>query len=371
MTTETATNFNPFDFLWRDADKALPAMKLPEGGGIQGFAGQWTCSIVYRFWTPEKPEDYEVTPDFKRTNENGSFCYFLDYEVAKAAGDKMRQQYPPNTVWRWEIPTSNILNIMDDENRAKFGDVMSQEVTISSLMSKKSRHELHMITLPSAVQAMAIVAGFIDHKIFDYESLRVDPDVIDDAYRQMIIGGESSYEQSKLWQARVQLWAALGETNPKTYTLNQGKFDAQAGYLRACLGIIYRKTELWARVTSVPDPRVDAKTRAGKHLQLPVVAQIWKDKADLMRDLELEEHAIMPTNGHTNGHTNGNGKLKLPEVWANEIDSWKGYVREITAPYKGKPDAVVKAALRERDAEFQQTYMATAEDFIAWMNEVA
>lgn len=365
MSTNTNGNTNPFDFLWKSVDEPV-ITKLPEsGGGTFGLAGQWTCSIVYRFWTPENLDEFGIVPDGKRGTDGGTFCYFYDYEKAAEAGKKVGQQYGPNTVWRWEIPSANVVNIVDDEARAKFGDVITQEVTVSTLFSKKNRHELHMITLPSAVQAMALVAGFIDAKVFDYESLRVDPDVIDDAYRMETIGGETDYEKSKLWQARVKLWAALGETNPKAYTLNQGKFDATAGHLRLCLGLIYRKTEIWARVANVPDPRVDAKTKAGKHLQLPVIAQIWQSEADMRRELEIEDKPIAAPKGES---VDG---LALPSQWVGMADEWIGYVREVIKTYNGKPKPVIVADLRKRDGELQQQYAASADDFIAWIDKAA
>lgn len=366
-TDNSKTNNNAFDFLWKDADPIGVSARLPEGGsGVSGFAGQWTCQLVYRFYTAEKLEDYNITPDAKRVTTNGAFCYFHDYEVAAAAAKKLHQEYPPNTVWRWEIPTINIVNLTNDEVRAKFSDVMTQEVTVSTLMSKKNRHELHMVTLPSAVQAMALVAGFIDAPVFNYESLNIDPDHIDDAYQTMMIGQGTDYEKSTLWQARTELWKALGEINPKAYTLNQGKFDATAGYLRLCLGLIYRKTEIHARLVSVPDPRADAVTNAGKHLQLPVVAQVWKDRAALMADLDLEDAAPAVSNGN---HANGN-ELTIPGDWQNYPADWKNLVKEILAPYAGKPKPIIQKELEGQNATLQSTYGATAADFLAWAEHV-
>lgn len=375
---------NAFDFLWKTTEPTATATKLPESGGVSGFAGQWTCNVVYRFWSAEKLEDYGQSYAAKRATNSGAFYYFHTQEAASVAGKAVGQEYPPNTIWRWETPVSTIVNIMDEETRGRFGDVITQEVNIATLMSKKQRHELHMITLPSAVQALAIFGGLISSKVFDYESLRVDHDVIDDAYQARVIGnGDAGYENSELWQARIALWKALGENNAKAYTLNQGKFDAKGEALRMCLNIIYQPTTLWARLVTVPDPRVDATYGdEGKRLTLPIVAQIWKDKADMMKTLEIEDKpAVAHVNGNgSNGSAakvvqpasngmNGNG-LHVPAAWAGYVEDWKNYVREVIKPFAGKPQPVIASELKKMDNELQQNYSATADEFIAWIGAV-
>lgn len=372
---------NAFDFLWKTTEPTANAVKLPESGGVAGFAGQWACNMVYRFWSGEKLEDYNQTYAAKRATNNGAFYYFHTQEAASVAGKAVGQEYPPNIIWRWETPVATIVNIMDEETRGRFGDVITQEVNVATLMSKKQRHELHMITLPSAIQALALLGGLISSKIFDYESLRVDPDVIDDAYQARVIGnGDAGYENSELWQARIQLWKALGENNAKTYTLNQGKFDANSEMLRACLNIIYQPTTLWARLVTVPDPRVDATYgEESKRLTLPIVAQIWKDRGQMMKDLDIIHE---PTTAHANGNgsvakvaqptsngTNGNG-LHVPAAWNGYTEDWKNYVREVIKPFSGKPQPVIVSELKKMDGELQQNYSATADEFIAWIGAV-
>lgn len=374
MSTENS-NASGLDFLWKNLEEPV-TVKLPEGGGVYGFAGEWMASIVFRFWSDQKLEDYGQTYDAKRSNDNGTFYYFHSHEAASKAGEAVGEKYPPNTVWRWEIPTANIVNILDDTTRAKFGDVMSQEVSVVTLMSKKSRHELHMLMLPSAVQSLALLGGMIDHKIFDYESLRVDSEMIDDAYQAQMIGNGDGYEKSELWQARARIWEALGETNPKLYTVNQGKFDVSAPKLRSCLNIVYRPTNVFARLVGVPDPRVDAMTKAEKRLQVPVVAQVWRDRESMIADLDLEEKVrvdintgqVVATNGASNG-ASSNG-LHVPAAWAGYVDDWKTYVRTVIKPFAGKPQPIIIAELRKMDKTLQETYSASAEEFIAWLGEV-
>lgn len=375
MSTDVS-NTSGLDFLWKDLQE--PTIRLPEGGGVYGLAGQWSCSVVFRFYSDQKLEDYEQTYDGKRATDNGAFYYFRSYEQAERAGKVVGEKYPPNTVWRWEIPTANIVNLMDEETRSKFGDVMTQEASVVTLMSKKQRHELHMLLLPSAVQSLAMVAGWIDHQIFDYESLRVDPEMVDDDYQARVIGtGESGYERSELWQARAKIWAALGEDNPKLYTVNQGKNDTQCERLRWCLNIIYQPTQVWARLVSVPDPRVDAMTKTEKRLQIPIVAQMWRDKASMMKDLDLEDKVrvdintgqAVSTNGTSSNGASSNG-LHVPTAWAGYTDDWKNYVREVIKPFTGKPQPVIIAELRKMDKTLQENYSATAEEFIAWLGAV-
>lgn len=370
----TATNSKgPLDFLWGDAPATNNAIKLPEGGNSAGFAGLWKCSVVYRFWSAAKIEEHGHTADSKRTTNNGAFYYFLNRDKAEAAGKAVGQEYPPNTIWRWEILTNDVLTEIGKEAEARFGDVISQECNITTPMSKKQRHEYHMIMLPSAIQAIALLGGMINQTIFDYESLRVNPDMIDEDYQVKVIGKDSDYEKSELWVARTAIWNALGEKNPKAYTIGQGKFDVGSEHLEHCLKLVYRPTAIYGRLVSVPDPRADAVYGdEGKRLTVPVVTNLWRDKASLMADLQLEEKAPA-----ANASNSGNGSVakaasgpKLPKAWEQYPDDWKGIVREIMKPYAGTPKPVLSGKLRERSDELKQTYDATADEFLAWAEAV-
>lgn len=363
-------------FLWNESTPIEP-VKLPEGNtGIQGMAGPWTCQITYRFWHDQSI----VKEDLAAANGNylgnksfpsGAFYYFKTYDAGNTVAKLIGKQFGPNTVWRWEIPTAEIVNI-DDDMRAKFGEVLTYEVDIVSLLSKKNRHALHMVTLPSAIQALAMLAGFINKPIFDYESLRVDPKVIDYNYQMETIGNDAIYEDTVLWRARKDLWAALGENDPKKYTVAQGgKFDTLSVALSRCLNIIYRQTTVWARLINVPDPRQDATSNKEdedgnkKHLTLPVVAQVWKDKADCLTDLDItpKNTATVTTNGVTNG-------LTIPAMWADYPADWKNTVREILNGYAGKPKPMIQKALEGRQDELLTNYGASPADFLAWADHV-
>jgi hypothetical protein len=377
-TTPVATTSDPFAFLWGDAQLPEP-IKLPESGGIQGFAGQWSCSVTFRFWhdQPIVKEDLDQANGAYLGNKSfptGAFYYFKNYDAANKIGKLVGRQFGPNTVWRWEIPTSNILNI-DDEMRSRFGDLMTYEVNVASLMAKKNRHELHMITLPSAVQAMAMLAGYIKTPIFDYESLRIDPKTVDYDYQMETVGNDAIYEDTVLWRARKDLWAVLGETDPKKYTVAQGgKFDTLSTVLASCLNIIYRPTNIYARLINVPDPRADATSNNTddegnkKHLTLPVVAQVWRDRTSCMSDLDIIEKATASNpNGHTNGKSTG---LTIPAMWADYPGDWKNTVKEILNAYSGKPKPVIQKALEGRQEELLTNYGASAADFLAWADHI-
>lgn len=369
------SNTNAFEFLWGDQATLPPTqdVKLPESGGTLGFAGQWQCQIVYRFWhdTEIVEEDMTSIGDAyigKNSFTTGAFYYFKTYDAANSVSKTIGKQYGPNTVWRWEIPTANILNI-DDEMRGKFGETMSYEVTVSSLMSKKNRHELHMIALPSAIQSLALMVGMIKEPLFDYESLRVDPNMVDEAYQDEVIGN-GTYEASKLWRARVAIWKALGEDDAKKYTVAQGgKFDTLSTTLAQCLNIIYRPTKIWARLTNVPDPRVDALSSREdedgnrKRLAIPIIAEMWKTKEECLVDLDIAPK------GDADSSTNSSGP-KVPSMWADYPADWKNTVREILADYEGKPKPVIQKALEVRAEELSTNYGATPEDFMAWADLV-
>lgn len=367
-STPTTTNGKgPLDFLWQNAPQTPAAIKLPEGGNSAGFAGLWKCSVVYRFWSAAKIEEHGFTADSKRTTSNGAFYYFLSQKNAEVAGKAVGQEFPPNTIWRWEIMTADVLSEIGDEAKSRFGDVISQECSITTLMSKKQRHEYHMIMLPSAIQSIALLGGMINQTVFDYESLRVNPEVIDEAYQARVIGSGNEYEKSELWQARTALWAALGEKNTKSYTIGQGKFDVSSEHLEYCLKLVYNPTTIYGRLVSVPDPRADAVYGdENKRLSVPVVAGLWMNKEGLMRDLQLEEKTATTSNGKV---AVGGGP-KLPKEWADYPTDWKGLVREVIQPYAGSPKPMMIAKIRERDAELKETYHATAEEFIAWIEVV-
>lgn len=364
-------------FLWNETTPA-ETVKLPEGNiGIQGMVGPWSCSICFRFWHDQSI----VKEDLAASNGNylgnksfpsGAFYYFKSYDAANSVAKLVGKQFGPNTVWRWEIPTTDIVNI-DEEMRSKFGEVLTYEVDVVSLLSKKNRHPLHMVTLPSAVQAVALLGKLIQQPIFDYESLRIDPKSIDHAYQMETIGNDAIYENTVLWQARKDLWAALGETDPKKYTVAQGgKFDTLSIALGRCLNIIYRPTTIWARLVNVPDPRVDATSNKEdeegnkKHLTLPVVAQMWKDKAECLSELDIAPKTTAPTS-NANGHTNG---LVIPAMWVDYPADWKNTVREILATYAGKPKPVIQKALEGRQDELLTNYGASPADFLAWAEHV-
>lgn len=375
MSTNNGADF--LSFLWNETTP-VEAVKLPEGNtGIQGMAGPWSCLICFRFWhdQPIVKEDLTAANGSYLGNKSfpsGAFYYFKTYDAANAISQLIGKQYGPNTVWRWEIPTAEIVNI-DDTMRAKFGEVLTYEVDVVSLLSKKNRHALHMVTLPSAVQAVAMLAGLIKQPIFDYETLRVDPKIIDNNYQMETIGNDAIYEDTVLWRARKDIWAALGENEPKKYTVAQGgKFDTLSVTLGRCLNIVYRPTTVWARLVNVPDPRQDATSNNldddgnKKHLTLPVVAQMWKDKAACLADLDITPKAATPVNG-ADGHING---LTIPAMWAGYPADWKNTVREILSAYAGKPKPMIQKALEGRQDELLTNYGASPADFLAWSEHV-
>lgn len=373
-TTNTGTDF--LSFLWNDNTPVEP-IKLPESGGIQGMAGLWSCSVIYRIWHDQTivKEDLETANGAYLGNKSfptGAFYYFKTYDAGNAIAKLVGKQFGPNTVWRWEIPTANIVNI-DDEMRAKFGEVLTYEVNVTSLLSKKNRHELHMVTLPSAIQAVALLGGFIKQIIFDYETLRIDPKSIDYNFQMDTIGNDAIYEDTVLWRARKDIWAALGENDPKKYTVAQGgKFDTLSATLGRCLNIVYRPTTVWARIVNVPDPRMEATSNNTddegnkKHLSLPVIAQMWKDKAACLADLDITPKATA-TASTANGQTNG---LTIPSMWADYPTDWKTTVREILSAYAGKPKPVIQKELESRQTELLTNYGASPTDFLAWAEHV-
>jgi hypothetical protein len=359
------------------------------GNSTTGFVSEWSAAPMHRFYTDIDLSAFALPKGsyVRRTTNNGAFYYFTSYGTALEASRLVNRKFPPDNIWRWETPVSQILNL-SDEVRARFGDVMSMEAQMTVMTHRKQRHEFNMLLLPSAVQALALLAGHLAEPIFDYTSLRVDDAAIDAAYQHRVIGDGETYAGSELWQARTRLWSALGEADP-IKSFNGSSIDTTAPRLAECLGIVISQVQTWAQLTSVPDPRVDAVTKDGKRLTLPVVLGIWPNKNAAIAALGLDPkpsngHAPAAvnghsngTNGHSNGHSNGhapangtNGSLPVPVSWGGYVNEWKQEVVSLKNSYEGQPKPVVVAALRQREAELASTYSASVDEILAWWDQV-
>lgn len=337
---------------------------IPAGGNfVRGIVGPYKIRIYYSFWSETMLEDLGLSSDMMNRRENGTFYYWKSYADAVEVSKAMGRTYDPNTVWRWETPVSAILGAGDEFKATlmnSFGDNYSQEVQVTGLRAR-GRHEFHLLTLPSAIQALALVAGFITEPVFDYSSLGdLRDEHITEELEAKLIGNGLTGE---LGDARKRLWEALGEDDANTYTVKSGNpTDTVSPKLAQCLQLVYAPATIWAQAISIPNPSVAAVTKAGKRLRCFVVTGIWSNDDAAKEALDLGDDST--------GTTATGGGLKVPSSWASMETKWREYVVALKKEYKGKPMAVVTAALEQRDQELRETYDAGASDFLAWWNEV-
>jgi len=358
-----------FSFLWNDDELDIKSEDaLVEGGGdfSNAHTGPWVCERLYSAWLDEgvMPEDYEVKVDGIQTfSGSGSFVYWRNSEEAEVAGKDLGLRFPPRSVWRWEMQTSDRLeNDAARDMTEVFGHTIGYDVQCTSLRSNKHRHNFHMIALPSAIQAIGILAGVVKEKVFDYSTLEsLIPDEVSDELQAELIGMGAEYSESKLWKARADIWAALGESDPSKYTVegpavaknSKGEYNTNSKILSQCLKLAYDKSKPYARVIRVNDPRSDALNSRGIRLKTFVVDQMFRTKEDALSQLGLEdesESTAIPA--------------KWKETGATYAD-WMTYVKDVTKDIKGPPPMVRKAL--EAKAEQLEEYGCTVEDVMKAM----
>ena len=358
------------------------AVPLPEGDGVfqnRGFVGQLMAARRFKFWSAEDyslydPPHKEGVDYFKRGGDGSWWYYFQEQAAAKAATD-MLKAFPPGQVWRFELPTSSVLNFTSDKGAEAWGQAVSSDARITTMGSIKYRHEYHFITLPSLVDALARRAGFIKERIFHYDEVlsgMADEDYTDHFHWKMVghpdanakdaeamaelltkAGGNLDaahtlalatmetdtkirihYTYSILWQRRAALWRALGEPNAGAYLLSgtatteKGKAEETAApQLSLCLGASVREwvAPVWARLAMVADPTVGAtytsKTTGLKRRNtLPFIAEIFADETAARAS--LGDDAPPPTLP-TGLNTLSVGSPPIPEQWKGEDVYWR------------------------------------------------
>lgn len=252
-------------------------VKLPVGG--EGFAntpliGRWIAAVMYKFMTETDMNMFTgFGCDASQKKGDWFHYYYADYEQAKHWNSEAKNKYPPTGVWVVQAVNQDVLNLAD-ESRDKWGEVIVfDHCEIVTPASKKYRHALHMISLPSAVSAYARSEGwdvpeFDVHELIDpnteftddFQAYMVgDPDAKKDDFnafqvahdlamakfgdqaaevvRRLVLKmptdgfgdipepviieakgvGHIHYEWSVLWERRAALWKLLGSDDPLPY----------------------------------------------------------------------------------------------------------------------------------------------------------
>jgi hypothetical protein len=203
-------------------------------------------------------------------------------------------------------------------------------------MSNKSRHALHMITLPSVVASVAKMLGYTDHG-YDLAEISVQADefiATDDLQFKLIGNPEAKpdaadhYTKSVLWQRRAELWSILGEDNPAAFEVigkidtkdRPSKFATTSEKLSQCLRVLGKtwKSPAWCRIATVLDPRVDAKSKKGGRITIPVMLEMFHNEAEARAAVEEQKGgATEPTHSG-----NGTGEPAYPKDYADIPTEW-------------------------------------------------
>lgn len=366
------------DSLWGVDEEGEGEYKphMPESGLLTNdFSGKWTCALMYRIWVEDGIDlDTLRLPYNGRqtlTAGSGAFYYWKNsaegFAAANAACKELDKKYGPNLTWRWEMPMTTILGWQSEKNPVEaFGEFRSEDVDISPMTSRKGRHRYQMIVLPSALQALALNEELLAAPVYDYvteltklkEKIEAGTDLHPEMER--LIGTENSYAQSELWKARTELWKALGEENPMAYTLDQGKHDFTSKLMRGLMRIVYKKTTLWATLSEVPDPHVEAQTKSGKHMNVFCIKRIYDSR----------EVAVEAVGAEYQGEPAAEVDVTLPQRWhaieGVTAEDWLVSVREIISKYslRGKPTAEQKKILAEHAGDLDKVYYASVDEVL-------
>lgn len=311
-----------------------PSVELPSGEGFEsGFVGPVMAAMLWKFWSPEKIDLAEWIAEeghrgFTSRGREGSWFYFFqgeNHEEAKTAANSLGA-YAPNRVWQFEIPTEEVINFgkgMSDPE-ATWGATIGGDCRITTPASAKYRHEFHMIALPAAVNALAQRMNYIPESMFSLNDL-LDNQRFDDEFQYTMIGGKDHpYQDSKLWQQRAALWAALGEENTAAYnSIGTGtSYDTTSEKLSQMLTIASKPwiKSTWGRLVLVPDPRVDATYGAeGKRLTIPALTTLYANQEAAQAAVEKERGEDIVAVASSKKAAG----LAVPADWTGFEDAWK------------------------------------------------
>lgn len=288
-----------------------PTFKLPEGSSFTGGkVGEWHLGALYKIMVTKDIdlESLKITYDGRQEYPNGNYVNYYWLPDNRAQADDAAKQtggkYGAQFVWHWMMPTNTFINYRgkDKSVTEQFGEKIEFDIPLVGWGSDK--HPLfQLIMLPSLVQALALKQGMIDKPVYDYNNLppyrKEDAIVITADLEAHYLNAETGM----LVKARQELWAALDEENPKTYTIDTGtKFSIVSKNLRRLVSVVYRpNVELWLKVVEVFDPRVSAKTNDGKQLRAYVTTGFYWDEAEAKKEAGVEDA--------------DDGLPALPEIW--------------------------------------------------------
>lgn len=373
-------NKSPLGFL--NTDKQI---RLPEGGDFSpsGFIGKVFAQHAYTFMSQEDSANHSLPPYLGRRKQGEWFVYYVRTQseakvYMEVLGVQGFEGKDPNAteVWSIMVDRDTVLNFADPEKLAKWGNPIVGDVRVTTLGSKKYRHELHMLALPLAVQAMAKLLGY-QYEPFSISELTRRPEDMtysDQFFAEMFGSPDAKiapdktvpndyYTRSEMWNRRAALWLSLGESDATKYQpIDGGKFATTSEKLSNCLQIVTAQwnESIYGRVVNIADPRVDAtyesKTSGEtKRNLIPVIYELFPDEA-AAKSAAKEELARIAAGkaGKEQPSASANGSSAgVPAIWVQKdiADAWPETVLEIRKDYPTLPNVpVLKKLARQYDA---------------------
>jgi len=359
------------DFLNKEQE-----VNIPVGGTFNpnGIVSLWQAAMLYMFST-QSPLDESVSgkPGVFSTQRGAYYWhYFIDPEQAETVRTEMGVEYPPSLTWHFETKRDDVLNF-SPEATEKFGEYISYDVKVRSLMSNKYRHEYHLIALPAAVNAMAIQLGY-ETSGFDLNELVDQNTLYNQDFEFSMIGSadakdgeENHFTNSELWQRRVALWQSLGEDDPRAVRLinSDAKFATTSEKLSNALGIAnYTWTKpIYAKVVTVNDPREEGVTSEGKRLSIPAIYELFENKEAAMASVAQAETATSaPVASTVTAST-----PPIPAGWVSNAGDWPQYLRDFKAE---NPSLLPPPVGKQVVALAESTLGVTEAELRAWWDQV-
>jgi hypothetical protein len=399
-------------FMIKTDQSAAVEMPVGEGFPKTGFIAPWVSQVMYRVgWyevdllkeqehlAAELPSDAEgiletlteggVKPFDSRiaSRAGDKFCYyFSDKDRAEALCEWVHLNEPkdwkprPEQTWYFETQVDNICGL-DEEAKGKFsGPVLSFDVRITTLRSKKYRHMYHLLALPAFVSAYGTAMGLPVHP-FDLSPLTApDDEVIFNAATELawIGDSDSGYADAYFWQERVKVWNSLKEEDAENFhTKDAGtKYSVTSDNLDSILQATVRPwTEpVYARLIPVPDPRLGAAyERDGEKIRpsIPVIAQLFTSQEEAEKTAAEERSdsdGVVVTETKSAPESGG---LSVPAAWASAEDAWVTQVKDIKGSLSGPPPtwAPQLDAIANKES-LGYPLGATLDELTKWVNSV-
>lgn len=418
------------------------ANTVPATGGDftnTGFVGLLMTQKLWRFYSVEELKNYTDDlndagiPSLKdgvdylmRSTKSGYWYYFKDKDIANKCGKALNPDNfrGVNLYWRFGMDTGSVLNWRTADAADKWGREVAGETYLVGLRSK-ARHEFHLMSLPSLVNAMALSAGLIKERIWHcdevanarFEDLTDElewrlighPDAKDNDLKnfeiilnavggnleraQAIAMGEDDghglpdeikelsgnvrihWHYSVLWQRRIALWKALGEDNVEAYKPPQGEngtiVDAKIETNNPALSFMFKVSDndwtkaRWARLHLVFNPAVSSNYSSGgetRRPSIPVISELFNDEAAARAAVEVEGG----TPAVASASPTDDKYPPLPKVWDGvPVAQWMEVLMDKKQEVNGKLPATPPARIA-----LAKALECEVDDLIAWWDLV-